>query len=219
MVVARTAWPTSTHLIQFLAGANLIDASPSGDAAELDYTGAVASGLADWESRTGFSPFMSAAADSDRYFSPDGTRVLDLCGGLVAITSVYTGVSTTSTGSAQTVNDDYYPMPLNASALGVPYSWLKLACVWTGDPRSLKITGRWGYCANAAIPEMAWQAVLRLSALSLREQLEGLHQRGAGLVQLTEGDVTKRWEPGRTFEPWDREAKRYVVQYRRNRVV
>ena len=213
--MSKTAMPVATDLTSFLAGANLMDTVPSGDVAELDYAGAVIAGLAAWEDATGFVPFEAAAADVTRYYTPHHTNVLDLAGGVTAaLTSLTVGCSTTSTGTALTVNQDYWLRPLNAIATSRPATWIEFAARQSGLPRSIVVVGKFGWCVAATIPDDAWRAVLLASALTLTPQLDALQSRGM-LKKLTEGDVTYEYNLAGLREAWSKSLAATTARYRR----
>lgn len=215
------AWPGGSDLIGYLASAGVIDETPTGGAALIDYDAAMVDALAWFEGKTHFQPFEAASADSTRYFTPDGGPILNLhnasegdTSGVVSITSVCSGVTSTSAGTALTVNSDYYPHPPNYSAAGRPITRLRMA--WRLPPieRSVSITGKFGYCAHGQIPQAAWNGVLAAGALLLDTQLGALS--GGGMKRITEGDATYEYADLRTV--WDMTATAAVNRYRLQRV-
>lgn len=214
--MSKPAWPTTGDLQAFLAGANIIEQPPTGDTAGLDYASAVLAGLSAWEDATGYHPFMAAATDATRYYTPDGTDILDLHGGVTAaLTSLTIGHSPTSSGTALTANQDYWLMPLNAIAEGRPANWVRFAGRQSGGMRSIVIVGKFGWCANGAIPDDAWRGVLLMAACALGPQLDTLASQG-GMTKLTEGDVS--YEYGGVMTTWQQEAGKLAARYKRLRV-
>jgi hypothetical protein len=213
--MSRAAWPTGTALRDFLAGANIVASPPAGDALLIDYDGAADAALERFEDQTGYHPFMAAAADATLYYTPDRTDVLDLEGGVAAaLTSLTVGYSPTSTGTALTVNEDYWLMPLNAIVEGRAANYIRFGAVQHGLPRSIVVVGKFGFCANAAIPEAAYQTVLYLAALEVAPQVQAMLSSG-GLTKLTEGDVTYEYGAGALIETWNRRARSGVMQFKR----
>jgi len=207
------AWPTVDELKAWLAAANLIELPATGEAALLEYGAAVDAGLEAWEAATGYTPFMAAATDVTRYYTPDGSDLLDLRGGLVAApTSVAVGYSPTSAGTVLTADHDYWLLPLNAISMGRPATSIRFSARQGGQPQSIVITGRFGYCLNGAIPEDAWLAVLLASVEHLLPQLDTLMSRG-GLRRLQEGDVT--YEYGDLRSSLGDKLARVAARYRR----
>lgn len=213
--MSRAAWPSPANLKDFLAGAGIVASPPAGDALLLDYAGAVAEALELFEDQTGYHPFMAAVADATRHYSPDGSDVLDLRGGVAAaLTSLTVGYSPTSAGTALTVNQDYWLKPINALAEGRPANYIQFAGRQSGTERSIVIVGKFGYCANGAIPEAAYQAVLRLASVRLLPQIQSMASQG-GLKRLTEGDVTYEWDLTSFSNVWQADARRNVAQFKR----
>lgn len=209
--MSRTAWPTAADLAQWLASAGVMDVPPTGALAGLDLEAALAAGLSEWERATGFEPFEAAASDTARYYSPDGSCFLDLGAGLVAApTSVVVGYSPTSAGTALTANQDYWLWPLNAIASGHPATAIRFAAPQRGAPMSIVITGKFGACLHATIPEDAWLGVMLAAAEQLLPQIEAVLSHG-GMRSIQEGDVSYSYEglASKWHGQWTSLANRY----------
>jgi hypothetical protein len=130
---------------------------------------------AEWEKRSGWNPFLAAAADTTRYYDPPGPngqsagggsgwtrgggRRLVLDAGLVSLTSILTGYTTTDAGTALTVNEDFWLMPEQAASEGAPYEWIEFVARQFGPPRSVVVTGKCGFCLE--LPADVFEAVLQ----------------------------------------------------------
>lgn len=220
--MAKTAWPVRNDLIDFLQSAGILPDPVTGAAAKIDYATACTDALQQFESDTGYRPFMAASADSTRKFTPKGGRYLDLQGGLPAApTSVTIGVDTVSAGTVQTINEDFYMEEANAPAEGRPYTSIRFATNQTGAIDSIRIPGKWGFCANGAIPEHAWNAVLRQAALIVFPQVRA--KVSQGLVEWRRGDETKRWGEKGAFaaerDEWACSYNSAVMRYIRDIIV
>lgn len=217
--MSRAAWPTATDIKDFLAASGVIASPPTGNAILLDYDGAASDALAQFEDATGYHPFEAAAADATRYYTPNGTDILDLRAGVAAaLTSLTVGYSPTSSGTALTVNQDYWLKPINALAEGRPYNYIQFAGRQAGPERSVVIVGKFGYCANGAIPENAYRAVLRMAALTLLPQLYAMMSHG-GMKRMTEGDVTYEWDMTGSVGTWATTVRQCISQFKRASVV
>lgn len=146
---------------------------------------AVGAAILDFESRTGWEPFLSTGADTTRYFDPPGKdpglrstggRILDVNAGLLSVTTLTTGITFTSTGTALVAEQDFILGRYNAAAEGYPYDyvefrssfWLERFAIPVGrGPKSISIAGRWGYCSS--IPDDAYTAILFKSAMFLAQ--------------------------------------------------
>jgi hypothetical protein len=209
--VSKTAWPASADLQQFLYAGGLIGAATAvGQEAYLPFADACAAALGEWERRTNYAPFMADSAASARLFTPSGTRFLDLQGGIVTSPAVVVGYTPSSVGTTLSVGTDVLLRPQNANLRSRPWTWLEFIFVptWT-LPDTIQVTAKWGYCANGAIPEGAWLAVMKIAASMVYEQTI----RSGGLKRLTEGDVTKEW--GAATSQWGDDVNRAVAQYGR----
>lgn len=122
----------------FLVQAKVCKAAPSG----LDGFAALA--LDALEQQTGYSPFFAADSDSERRFDPPGDGNLNLKSGLVSLTSVTIGVTSTNDGSELIQNDGYAVWPDNAFDCGKAVTRIDFFFAVGGSPRSVVVNGRWG---------------------------------------------------------------------------
>lgn len=121
-------------------------------------SGISAAAVSEWESNTGWRPFLKDSANVTRtYDDPEG-MLLDLTAGVLTITSVTVG------GTVMTANTDYYAQPVDAVLNGRPYEWLEFATTLaSGIPNNIKIVGRFGF--SASVPQDVWFAVLMKAAI------------------------------------------------------
>ena len=180
--------PTANDLVTYITGLGVLD--DTGVIEDTEYAAVVEAAAEELERATGYVPFLSGA-DSTRYFDPPGYqrrgqtlgggRHLELGMGLVSLTSLYVDYSPSSAGTLLTANVDYFLEPRNAAAQGKPYEAVDFVLPQWGDPRSVAITGAWGYAAT--VPADAWRAVLHYAAHLLRPALV-----------LQNSQARKRWE-------------------------
>lgn len=197
--MSRPAWPTTDELEAFLLATRLEAATDSTLSELLDLQGAIDAAVEDLEGATGYKPFLADSVAGSlsgngetartRYFTPDGTDLLDLKGGLVWIESVAVGVSNTSDGTDLTEDEGWYAMPDNAAEEEKPWSWIEFAGDQSGGRRSIAVRGIWGY--GYFVPELAFQAVLARAAEILMPQIVTLMT--AGLVRRRAGDEEEQY--------------------------
>lgn len=215
-------WPTVSDLIAFLDASGLAVANADLSAMQLDL--AIASAIDAFEADTGFDPFIAAAADSTRYFSPDGTKVIDLRCGLVASPTSVSVSYDPGSGYAGTelTTDDYWLKPDSANGTTKPYTWIECAGVPRGLPRSIVIVGKWGYTPNATGPaEDARYAVLCKASAVIAPQMRKL--LGGGVISWREGDTQRQYGSAGSIAAamadWDLGYAPVVRKYRREVVV
>ncbi len=117
-----------------------------------------------WEQLTGFSPFLADANAGTYYYDPPGSftgdpKTLFFKGGFVSITSVKVGVVTGFTGSALTLNTDFFVKPDDAASRKRPFTRLRFASSQLGPSRSIEVVGKRGFWADIATE--VWIAVAK----------------------------------------------------------
>lgn len=188
--MARAAYPKDADLERFLRGAGLITGAGTTAQALLDLVGAIAAAAEDWETATGYKPFLADAADVTRYYDPDGD-VIFFRGGYVSVTSVTVDVAPGSDGTVLTVNQDYWLDPRD----DLPHKRLYFSEWRRGDPQSIKIIGKRGY--QVQIDELVWKAILCRGAELLVPELSAAISKG--LVKWKAGDVEKEFGGASSF--------------------
>lgn len=108
-------YPTGDDLQAFATNAGVVTANAD---LSLDYGRVVAAAIKQWDSDTGWKPFV--ATTQTRYYDLPKSHILDLRGGLLSLTSVTVG---TNTALVQALDFDLYP--LNAATDGLPYEWIE----------------------------------------------------------------------------------------------
>jgi len=203
-------WPDADEFANFLVGCGLRDNPPTAIQQGMDLDDALNSAVEKWNGLTHYWPFLSTGVDETRQFDPPTGRVLDLRGGLVSFTSLYTDQVFQSTDSLATGNQrenlrDFRLMPNDAPQENKPWTYIV-----TGWPSSIDygfpgaygvspvagsigITGKWGYCLDANLPRSARRGVMALAAQELMPQIILEKTRG-GLKRLSQGDSTKEWD-------------------------
>jgi len=146
-----TSYPTEAELQAFLVNAGVVGTPPEGVQIYLD------GAAEEWESKTGYKPFIADAEDSTSYYdAPYPSRFLDLCGAFVSITSLNYGVTSTSDGTDGTANSDYFAHYRGDAIVGIEFTGLPYG------QRSIKIVGKKGFCTE--IPARVYRAILEKAA-------------------------------------------------------
>lgn len=174
--MSQSAWPVITDIDDAYTSAGL---TPPSDRRK---TIMLAAAIDMFSRATGYNPFL--AGTQTRYFDPPGPLrspgmlgggfVLRLSNGLVSVSSL------TIAGVSKTADTDFFLKPYNAPNDFKPYERIKFACAVYGQPKSIVITGAWGY--GAAIPDDAWLGVLDLACAMCRPEVD---------MALTPGAVIK----------------------------
>lgn len=114
--------------------------------------------ITEFESRTGWQPFLEEAEDSTWWFDPPkyADRILDLEGGFTEITSVTIGADRGMTGTVLTVLTDFVMKSYN---LGIFRPWNRIQFLTSPGyaPRSVKVIGLRGACAT--VPDDVFAAI------------------------------------------------------------
>lgn len=190
-------WPTTAELTTFLQASHLVSVPPTALENLIDFSGILDTGIERWEGLTGFSPYLSSGQTETRaYRSPWPANILDLYGGLLAITSLTVDVTNTiSSGTSYTAGLHYRLHPRDAAQRKVP--WTQIEFMWSpGCPADgeIEIAGIWGYTTEANLLSSAKRAVLALAAMEALPQVNAAIAQG--LLRWTEGDVTKQFAAG-----------------------
>ncbi len=218
----KTAYPDGVSLQKFLGNLGL-DLPP-----DLDLDVKVEDASAEWESRTGWGPYLSTGQVTTRLFDPPRQgRSLYLQGGLLSLTSLAVGVvpgpdgsyadSGASAGTLLTPNLNFYLRPQNAAVRGLAVTEVEFLSRLGGVPQSVAVAGVWG--RSLLVPGDVWQAVLQKAALDCLPEL-GISLTG-GLVKIEDVqyltgsggspllNAAGQWEP--KFEKLVGRKKRIVV--------
>lgn len=215
-------WPTVSDAVSFMEAAGLTVSNTSLTNMKFDL--ALAAAIDAFETDTGFDPFIAAAADSTRYYSPDGTKIIDLRGGLVASPTSVT-VSYDPGGGyngTELTTSDYWMKPDGADGSTQPYTWIECAGVPRGLPRSIVIVGKFGYTPNATGPaEDARYAVLCKAAAIIAPQMR--RELGNGVISWREGDTQRQYGAegsiAAAIADWEAGYKPVVNRYKREVIV
>lgn len=212
------SWPDTTDLNNYLIAAGLISAGITDTESELDLAGAIDAAVEQWNDETRYWPFQSTGTAQARRYTPPTGGILDLNGGLVALTSLYIDVTYTSAGTAYTNLQHFRLIPRDAPQRSRP--WTGVEFLWSPQNVSdgeIEITGTWGYCLAANLPARASRGVLALAALELVPQIQQALTQG--IVRWTEGDRSKQYAdlPG-AIGGWQAAANNDLRHFRRMRV-
>ncbi len=215
-----------------LYSAGVLSAPPTTPEALIDMTSALASAVDEWERGTGWVPFLTQAADTTRTYDPPGPergpvgiyqgvnnlgggRRLFLNAGVRSITTLKVGVSLTSTGTALTLNRDYWLRPQNATAYDRPYTYIEFAYPQYGNPQSITVLASFGFAV--ILPDDAWLAILRMAAIEVLPTLE--LQKFGSLVKWTESDGVSETYNAKPYaalmEAWQAQIDKVRARYAR----
>lgn len=183
----KTAWVTASELAALMVSEGFLSSVPADPSIYQDYIDAA---VREWETTTGYQPFLGETVDSETYFDPpDYGKVLELRTGYISITSIEVGLSYTVTSStALTAIRDYNLRPHDARARYEPYHSIEFYVSLGDGPRSIKITGKRGY--DDEIHEDAWLAVAYKAIVNTAEAVTS---HGAILEEIKEGPVTYKF--------------------------
>lgn len=200
MSVTYSAYPDESVLMARINDLGIIAESTI---LGFDLSAKIATAISDWEYATGHQPFLAASSNSTRYFDPprDGRLTFDT--GLASFTSL------TLSGTTLTSGTDFYLGPQNASARSIPYEWADFGSNPGGLPRSIAITGRWGYATT--LPPIAWEAIIsRALLLAQPEMALGISK---GVYSIRDDTFDVRYGGG-GVTPLQTEAKIWADNYR-----
>ena len=218
------AYPTGADLLAYITSLGVLNSGQL-TAITAGLTARAAAAAARWEREVGWLPFLATGSASTRRFDPPGPndrgltrggdKRLYLSGALVTSTApvVRSGVTTASAGDLLTIEDDYFLGPENADQTGMPWRWVEFGWNRWGPPRSISVTGLWGW--SATVPDDVWQAVLGLGA---RTALETTTRISGGRSSWKEADSGENF--GATplqfhLEEWGRVYAETLSNYRR----
>lgn len=201
-------WPTSSEFAHFLIASGMMSQSVTALQGFLDLDGAIEAAVDRWNDLTGYWPFLSTGdATEYRDFASPNSGVLDFDSGLVAFTSLTTANEYLAFGSLQGGEEqlnvrDFRLQPMDAPQKKKPWTWAQTGW-WGAGGGIIRVTGEWGYCNEANLPEAARRAVMALAAQQISPQIEAVRRQG-GLVKLQRGDETKQWgaEVGQLEQTW-----------------
>jgi hypothetical protein len=150
---------------------------------------------------TGYWPFQSSGSDSTETFAPpgrEGKTWVSPRGGerILRLKLPLTGNPTTvvAAGTTQVLDTDYYVVRFKP---GGPIEALEFAKPLYGLPKSISVTGKWGYCLAADLPALVYEAILdRACGMVLRDTLAMLAQLGS------------EWSEAQAKEQYDAESMR-----------
>lgn len=229
--MARSAYPTADNLSDFLTDAGLL-ASITLTATSL--TDAANAAAQRWERETGYVPFL-ARAESRRFDPPGpergpvgiytglnnvgGSRKLFLDGGLLSVTALQVNVTDLPLlvpPTTYVLNQDFFLRPAIAQDEQRPYSWIEFRVPQYGNPRSIQVSGEFGFCRE--LPPDAWGAILRAGALELLPSVaQRIHGGASSWAVGTEREQLDHTLSG-LRDDWDRYYRRVLGIYRRVRM-
>jgi hypothetical protein len=180
---------------------------------------AAGAAAAEWERKAGWRPFLAPTdaegnpVETTRYFDPPtDTRFIGLNAGLLTLTSLATGATTSTPGTVRPVDAFFRLLPQNAPAMGRPFDCVEfLSSGYSGSygpgfgpggfgyfgfgpygrAGSVAVTGAWG--RQLLLSDDVYRAVLALGLITALPELATLRRKG--LVSWTEGGVTENYGP------------------------
>ncbi len=199
----QSGYPDINELEDLLTSAGILAAS-AGAENKLFTEAYLDAAIEEWEHTTGWHPFLKDSQDVMRLFDPPGApnrhaatfgafawrgggRILELDGGLLTVTSLVVGYSSQTAGTALTANQQYWLLPRNAAAIAHPYQRVEFASPQWGQSGSIAITGKWGYCAEDAIPGSVRLAILCYAAFLAIAEHAGMQSGGMQSIKLADG--------------------------------
>lgn len=201
-----SAWPTKAQVDAYVAAAGLTVGS-------IDATSLIASAVAEIERMTGWAPFL-ASSSATRTFDPPGSVVkgtgypggggnlLKLRCGLISVSAL------TANGVSMTEGTDFWLGPGYAA----PYQTIRFARPIIGAPRSVSITGIWGY--SATIPDDVWQACMDMAASYVADAIaEGV---ASGATEWKELESSEKYDPrvlGDLGTRWSKAAEKRLSRF------
>lgn len=196
-------YPTDAELAAFLTSSGLATT-------ETAVKGMAAAAATEWEAETGWRPFRAAdSAATYAYDAPAHGQWLDLDAPFLTVTEVKVGVTLDDpAGTVLTLDEDYYLPRYQA-----PYERIQFACRFLRHPKSIRVTGRKGYCID--LPDDVYQAILARAASNASVMVQG----AAGPVRrIEQGPVKYEFDltSGRgQADRWDAQFARTVARYKR----
>lgn len=190
--MSHATYPTTQEVIDRIISLGIIDTEDEEfDSAErfsqLDIANKIASAVGEWNNSTRYSPFLSTGTDETRKFDPPhGSRYLFFDIGLVSLTSVVIS------GIPYTLDQDFFLWPANCDKMNEPWLGLEFLRRVHGAPRSVSITGKFGY--SLTVPDQAWEAVMcKVLALCQPELATALT---GGVFRFEEGSLKIQYASG-----------------------
>ena len=159
-------YPDAAALTEFLQG---IPGFCPPDA--FDPQRAMATAIREFESSTGWDPFIKDATEKTHFYDPPRLGsfgcMLDLRRGLLETTSIVIGCEPDGSGGRVAVNsEDFVYAPYDGGLSGQPYTELEFLRVPYGGRRSIKIVGRFG-CVSDCPEDVAFALLSRAAAIAL----------------------------------------------------
>ena len=223
------AYPNVLDVQAVLYAAGLISNPPSEQQHYLPILQHIEGAIAQFETDCGWRPFLGTAVAHARRFDPPGLdqqsagrayvrggqRILDLRAGLLTLTSLYTGVSTSSAGSALTVNESFFLRPTEAAYSYLPYTEIEFGFRMQGAPNSISVTGTWGRMNS--VPSDVWVAIAQKAAAGALPTFAVA--KTGGLTKWSEADVEETYSAdtfGNARDAWDKQYEAAVHRYKRD---
>lgn len=208
-------WFTDSDVVAYADALGVTRGMSSGDKTTV-FSGSAAAAQTEWERITGWSPFTVQASGAPevttRRFDPGGfkgrhpqgtgriigeVRYLNLQGGIVSTDDlvVRRNVTPDYAGDLMVLDEDFRMVRYNAEVEDptYPYTMIEWNHPILGVPKSVSVTGYWGFCHLSDIPADVLRAV---KGYAVRGPLLHLTSKYAGTapVEWAEGDVRERYD-------------------------
>lgn len=229
----RDAYPGSADLAALLIASGLISNPPTTVQQFIDEGGYIGRAISEWERATRFIPFMGDTDDQTVWYNPRDLQqpighfpFLDTAanggpGGVLSVTSLYVGVTSTSTGTALTQDYHYAMRPRNAALKNMPYTYIEFIrppYVGLGAlgsvVDSIKLVCKRGYWTK--VDEAAYQAILSGAAALAVSVLS--RPVSPGILEITDDDVKIKYDPdafGKMQERYQKQFDTGIMRFRR----
>lgn len=180
------ALPTTTDIATYLSQRFGITVT-AGDASITQMLNAA---LADLETITGYSPFISDGSSSALVldFPRLAPYMLVLPSPLLTLSSIVVA------GTTFTENVDFTLEPVRRQGPKLRVAFYRTPPTWM---RVVTVTGTWGYCTAANLPADLFEAIMQLAAGKILSAITAGEVTSAG-ESWTDGDVSKRNVGGST---------------------
>lgn len=219
-----TRWPNADDVETMLTSSGFWPTTTDEQALATTEAGiTTVSAVDEFESRTGWYPFLGDSEDSERTFEIFDERgvqyalpgaLLLLQAGLLSFTSC------TINGQAAVLNQGVFMRPATAAHRGRPWQALFFPQFqnsrYVGQRQmTIVVTGKWGFCTT--VPADAWTSVLRYAAV----QTLSVTNVPQDLASLSQDGLSKAWDVVGAIQPkdilnnWSKELAGTCERYKR----
>lgn len=167
-----------------------------------DLDGIMAAAVQDWQDRANRYPITKDAIDVTMYLDPSGPerprggyttyggggRLVEFESGMVGVTSIGVGYSTTNPAVVLVQGQDYFLEEKGAPLKNRPYEWIRFCSPQRGISGSIQVIGKRGYRPDGQIDDDIFRAMLSGGLASMGGELQ--MKITGGLISWKEADGT-----------------------------